>query len=113
MKRKTFLVTLLAPIVALAQRKGEGEKPNDRSGSIVFKTPTRREIDTRPKWYVTGFGHDCEMAPLVAHGRDRLEALVSCGLTVWSEQEWAERNARDKGEFRKACDAMGLKLLDH
>jgi hypothetical protein len=59
-----------------------------------------QRIDGRKKFYITG-GHrldptqnDTNVSPLVSYGRDRVDALTSAGLTVWSEEEWLEAETK-------------------
>ena len=48
------------------------------------------------KWYITGgrtetgFRDDHVVEPLVSYGKDRVEAIANSGITVWSEDEYAE-----------------------
>jgi hypothetical protein len=51
------------------------------------------------KWYITGgrtehgVRDDGNVEPLVSYGKDRVEALAHSGITVWSEDEYAEMKA--------------------
>jgi hypothetical protein len=58
------------------------------------------------RWYITGGLHldpkqnDCNVSPLVAYGRDRLDAVANSGITVWE----AERYEREVMlPFAKSC----------
>jgi len=52
------------------------------------------------KWYITGgytgigLRNDRTIPPLIAFGKDRVEALVQSGITVWSDDEYHAMLAR-------------------
>lgn len=68
MKRRAFFTGLLAAVTGESQSRDK-----------VF--------------YITG-GHrpggygDCDVPPIVTHGKDRLDAIANSGMTVWTENEW-------------------------
>lgn len=56
------------------------------------------------KFYVTGFGDDCAVEPLVAYGKDRFDALTRCGITVWTKEEYEGFEKLSGAAFRKGCE---------
>lgn len=58
------------------------------------------------KWNVDHGGKDetffvtftNDMPPIKTHGKDRLDALIRCGFTMWTEEEW---NTDSMKETRK------------
>ncbi len=68
-------------------------KPGDAVEPFV---PTYRKRPGDRPFYVTGgmtahgLRDDRTVPPLVCYGLGRTDALMNCGITVWSEAEWHE-----------------------
>jgi hypothetical protein len=76
--------------------------------SVAAKVGT---TETREKFYITGFAHtptanDCTVPPLISYGRDRIDALVKSGVTVWTEKEWLEMRKETGKSFDQGCKQL-------
>lgn len=67
------------------------------------------------KFYITGLAHtatanDCTIPPIVAYGKDRVDALLHCceggGLTVWSAKEYEAFQKNTGKEFEASCKTV-------
>lgn len=59
---------------------------------------------TKSKYYITGFGNDCLVPPLVCYGTGRIDALLNApGITVWTEAEYARFEREAGNQFRLSC----------
>lgn len=82
--------------VTLEQKCGPGTlEACPQGGSITFSGPS---TDPGPEWRITcpKFPNDID-DPVIVHAKDRLEAMVDLGCTVWSDKEWDDAKRSEQG----------------
>lgn len=74
-------------------------------GTLAIKA-TSQTPKNPTKWYITGgrraTQRDCDVEPIETYGRTILEAIENSGMTIWSEEKYAEFKKIEPA-FKAAC----------
>jgi hypothetical protein len=74
---------------------------------MVFANVPSLGATGRKKWYITGGRRerqtDCDVDPIICYGKDRVDALMNSGITVWDEEGYLQMRKEIGKEFDTSC----------